>query len=213
MQDPPRAPRPSHRRPSSTRSQTQASMGWVSSARAYTATTRGRHHDPHYIHRRYGVDHPVLCGGTTGLGRCRAAVARAAAPAPVGWSWHAATHRRRSGRTAAAVTTRARSATGPTRPFDLRRRRPALDDPVHEIVIPEGAAAALRELLLLGPDCERLCSGSAPTTTARSSPGGTEAINGLIELHRRIARGFRNRDNYRLRMLLIGGGLDQVIPT
>ncbi|TPV21031.1 transposase, partial [Arthrobacter agilis] len=31
--------------------------------------------------------------------------------------------------------------------------------------------------------------------------------NGLIELHRRVARGFRNRDNYRLRMLLIGGGL------
>jgi len=44
-------------------------------------------------------------------------------------------------------------------------------------------------------------------TTNRSSNGGTEAINGLIELHRRIARGFRNRDNYRLRMLLIGGGL------
>jgi transposase len=44
-------------------------------------------------------------------------------------------------------------------------------------------------------------------TTDRSSNGGTEAINGLIELHRRVARGFRNRDNYRLRMLLIGGGL------
>jgi transposase len=43
--------------------------------------------------------------------------------------------------------------------------------------------------------------------TGRSSNGGTEAINGLIELHRRVARGFRNRDNYRLRMLLIGGGL------
>jgi transposase len=43
--------------------------------------------------------------------------------------------------------------------------------------------------------------------TSRASNGGTEAINGLIELHRRIARGFRNRDNYRLRMLLIGGGL------
>ena len=43
--------------------------------------------------------------------------------------------------------------------------------------------------------------------TDRASNGGTEAINGLIELHRRIARGFRNRDNYRLRMLLIGGGL------
>jgi len=43
--------------------------------------------------------------------------------------------------------------------------------------------------------------------TSRASNGGTEAINGLIELHRRIARGFHNRDNYRLRMLLIGGGL------
>ena len=43
--------------------------------------------------------------------------------------------------------------------------------------------------------------------TKGASNGGTEAVNGLIELHRRIARGFRNRDNYRLRMLLIGGGL------
>lgn len=49
--------------------------------------------------------------------------------------------------------------------------------------------------------------------TGRASNGGTEAVNGLIELHRRIARGFRNRDNYRLRMLLIGGGLDPVRPT
>jgi len=44
-------------------------------------------------------------------------------------------------------------------------------------------------------------------TTSRSSNGGTEAVNGLIALHRRIARGFTNRDNYRLRVLLIGGGL------
>lgn len=44
--------------------------------------------------------------------------------------------------------------------------------------------------------------------THGASNGGTEAMNGLIELHRRIARGFRNRDNYRLRMLLIGGGLN-----
>ena len=43
--------------------------------------------------------------------------------------------------------------------------------------------------------------------TDRSSNGGTEAVNGLIELHRRLARGYRNRDNYRLRMLLIAGGL------
>lgn len=44
--------------------------------------------------------------------------------------------------------------------------------------------------------------------TDGANNGGTEAVNGLIELHRRVARGFRNRDNYRLRMLLIGGGLD-----
>ena len=43
--------------------------------------------------------------------------------------------------------------------------------------------------------------------TGRASNGGSEAMNGLIELHRRIARGFRNRENYRLRMLLVAGGL------
>lgn len=41
-------------------------------------------------------------------------------------------------------------------------------------------------------------------TTDQMSP--TRAAD-PIELHRRIARGFRNRDTYRLRMLLIGGGL------
>ena len=49
-------------------------------------------------------------------------------------------------------------------------------------------------------------------TTARSSNGGAEAINGIIELHRRIARGYRNPDNYRLRMLLVAGGLDITPP-
>lgn len=44
--------------------------------------------------------------------------------------------------------------------------------------------------------------------TDGASNGGTEAINGIIELGRRIARGFRNVQHYRLRMLLITGGLD-----
>ncbi len=35
--------------------------------------------------------------------------------------------------------------------------------------------------------------------TGRASNGGTEAINGLIELHRRVARGFRNRDGAHLK--------------
>lgn len=46
-------------------------------------------------------------------------------------------------------------------------------------------------------------------TTHRANNGGTEAINGIIELHRRLARGYRNRRNYRLRMLLAVGGLEQ----
>ncbi|HEY5482777.1 MAG TPA: transposase, partial [Propionibacteriaceae bacterium] len=41
-------------------------------------------------------------------------------------------------------------------------------------------------------------------TTDRSSNGGTEAINGIIELHRRLARGYRNRDNYRLLLAASG---------
>ncbi len=44
-------------------------------------------------------------------------------------------------------------------------------------------------------------------TTGRSSNGGAEAVNGIIELHRRLARGYRNRHHYRLRMLLAAGGL------
>ncbi|MES6118729.1 transposase, partial [Cutibacterium acnes] len=44
-------------------------------------------------------------------------------------------------------------------------------------------------------------------TTGRANNGPTEAVNGIIELHRRLARGYRNRTNYRLRMLLAAGGL------
>ncbi|OKL54060.1 ISL3 family transposase, partial [Bowdeniella nasicola] len=45
-------------------------------------------------------------------------------------------------------------------------------------------------------------------TTDGANNGGTEAINGVIELARRVARGFRSPENYRLRMLLVGGGLN-----
>jgi hypothetical protein len=38
--------------------------------------------------------------------------------------------------------------------------------------------------------------------------GGGVQPDGLIELHRRVARGLTNFENYRLRMLLIGGGLN-----
>ena len=46
-----------------------------------------------------------------------------------------------------------------------------------------------------------------------TSNGPTEAINGIIELGRRTARGYRNPTNYQLRMLLIAGGLDASTHT
>ena len=49
--------------------------------------------------------------------------------------------------------------------------------------------------------------------TAGASNGPTEAINGIIDMGRRTARVFRNPTNYRLRMLLIAGGLDTSTAT
>ena len=49
--------------------------------------------------------------------------------------------------------------------------------------------------------------------TAGASNGPTEAINGIIELGRRTARGYRNPTNYQLRMLLIAGDLDAPTHT
>ena len=46
------------------------------------------------------------------------------------------------------------------------------------------------------------------TARASNAPHRTEAINGIIELGRRTARGYPNPTNHKLRMLLITGGLD-----
>lgn len=47
-----------------------------------------------------------------------------------------------------------------------------------------------------------IVDGLAGSQTDGANNGGTEAINGR-ELHHWIVRGFRNRDNCELRMLLI----------
>ena len=49
--------------------------------------------------------------------------------------------------------------------------------------------------------------------TGGASNGPTEAINGIIELGRRTARGYRNPTNYQLRMLLIAGSRDASTHT
>ena len=55
---------------------------------------------------------------------------------------------------------------------------------------------------------------STPTSIpAEPATHPTEAINGIIELGRRTARGYPNPTNYQLRMLLIAGGLDASTHT
>lgn len=64
------------------------------------------------------------------------------------------------------------------------------------------------------PEVKRLCKTlkkwqteiCAYFDTKGASNGPTEAINGVIETTRRVARGFRNFENYRIRSLLSAGG-------
>ena len=49
--------------------------------------------------------------------------------------------------------------------------------------------------------------------TGGASNGPTEAINGIIELGRRTARGYRNPTNYQPRMPLTTAGLDASTHT
>jgi transposase len=79
---------------------------------------------------------------------------------------------------------------------------------IAETVVDSFHTCPIPEIARLGRTLRRWRSAFlAYFTTARANNGGTEAINGIIELHRRLARGYRNRHNYRLRMLLAAGGL------
>ena len=90
---------------------------------------------------------------------------------------------------------------------------PAAGRKVAEQIIATFPSCPIPEIARLGRTLKRWKTAFlAYFTTDGASNGGAEAVNGLIELHRRIARGFRNRDNYRLRMLLIGGGLNPQTP-
>lgn len=89
-----------------------------------------------------------------------------------------------------------------------RHPNPAEGRKIAERILESFPTCPVPEIARLGRTLKRWSAAFlAYFDTGRSNNGGTEAINGLIELHRRVARGFRNYDNYRLRMLLIGGGL------
>ena len=76
-----------------------------------------------------------------------------------------------------------------------------------------GTATATAELMIRTSPDEVFQSirdvpvGTVLQLTGRTRNGRTEVINGIIELHRRLARGYSNRNNYRLHMLLAASGL------
>ena len=51
----------------------------------------------------------------------------------------------------------------------------------------------------------KLCSTTTQTWSAAASPSPTEATNALIKKVKRVGHGFRNFDNFRLRLLLAVG--------
>lgn len=89
-----------------------------------------------------------------------------------------------------------------------RYPNPAEGRTIAETMLDSFPTCPVFEIVRLGCTLNRRSNASlAYFDTNRSNNGGTEAVNGFIELHCRVPRGFHNRDNYRLRMLLIAGGL------
>ena len=65
-------------------------------------------------------------------------------------------------------------------PYDLRRRRLSLAGDVDEVIVSDKTAAALRELVLLDPDCERLVFGM------RAHPDGAALLASADDLEELI---------------------------
>jgi hypothetical protein len=94
----------------------------------------------------------------------------------------------------------------------LDQVRPALARPTRRGFV---TAATRSARGFRSPLWNRSMATRTPSTTSSrmlsrslgANNGGTEAISGQIELARRVARCFRDPGYYRLRMLLIGGGL------
>lgn len=65
-------------------------------------------------------------------------------------------------------------------PYDLRRRRLSVAGDVDEVIVSDETAAALRELVLLDPDCERLVFGM------RAHPDGAALLTSAADLEELI---------------------------
>jgi len=65
-------------------------------------------------------------------------------------------------------------------PYDLRRRRLSVAGTLDEVIVSDETAAALRELVLLDPDCERLVFGM------RAHPDGAVLLASADDLEELI---------------------------
>ena len=97
----------------------------------------------------------------------------------------------------------------PGAPRRVRPTHPAQDRRLAERLITALPSCPIPEIARPGKTLRRWKTGFlANFDTDSASSGGTEAINGIIEPGRRIVRGFPNFKHYRLRMLVVTGGLD-----
>jgi hypothetical protein len=65
-------------------------------------------------------------------------------------------------------------------PYDLRRRRLTVAGAVNEVVIADEVASALRELVLLDPDCERLVFGMRAHSNGAALQATDDELDELI---------------------------------
>ena len=89
-------------------------------------------------------------------------------------------------------------------PDDLRRRTVTLASPVNEVVVAEEVAAALRELLLLDTDCERLVFAMRTDNDRIILPVTDDDLDGLLGFVAAEA----NHEPNRRRQLRLGGAFD-----
>lgn len=156
---------------------------------------------------RHFLDCPrSLSGPAQRLGQHLATIVRVATAGDVGDSWVSAVpcrrrpaHNRCRGRMTVALLQAQASA--PIRwwcsvcddegvisnwadsPYDLRRRRLSAADIVHEVLVGDETAAALRELALLDPDSERLVFGMRhhpKGAVLRTNPDALEELIGYV---------------------------------
>lgn len=77
-------------------------------------------------------------------------------------------------------------------------------------ILTAGPTCPIPEIRRLGETLQ-LCREVFLAYRETGGAGIKAAVNGFIELHRRVARSFRNRADQRLRILLAGGG--RLTPT